>query len=139
MVFDKTGTLTEEDLQVAEIKLFDSSLETQCNEAMASCHSIAHVNDHLIGDSLDVRIFESTKWQLKEESAFYQEGVAFVRPENGNYELALLKRFDFSSQLQRMSVIVLSSYDQKYRVVTKGSPEIIKEICVKSSLPSDHD
>jgi cation-transporting ATPase 13A2 len=33
---------------------------------MASCHSIAYVRDELVGDPLDVKMFESTKWELEE-------------------------------------------------------------------------
>ena len=38
-----------------------------------------------------------------------------------------------------MSVIAKNSFDSKYRAFVKGSPEKIKELCVKSSLPENFD
>ena len=37
-------------------------------EAMASCHSITYVNDKIIGDPLEIKMFEMTYWKLDEES-----------------------------------------------------------------------
>lgn len=108
MVFDKTGTLTEDGLEVSGFRansfngvrhyfdeLCDSlqglmnsiktkeSIQGQFLQAMASCHSITRVKSRLIGDPLDVRMFEATEWTLDEE--IRQEDVgfvqAYVRPE----------------------------------------------------------
>ena len=35
-------------------------------EAMASCTAITYVNESLVGDPLDVQMFESTGWILDE-------------------------------------------------------------------------
>ena len=35
-------------------------------EAMASCTAITYVNESLVGDPLDVQMFESTGWTLDE-------------------------------------------------------------------------
>ena len=83
MVFDKTGTLTEDGLEVQGVRgcvnrsftkffksitnlLSEEKSASQLNEAMACCHSLAWVGDELIGDPLDVKMFESTQWTLKE-------------------------------------------------------------------------
>jgi cation-transporting ATPase 13A3/4/5 len=55
----------------------------------------------------------------------------------GNYKSALIRRFDFSSALQRMSVICKNIIDNKYKVFVKGSPEKICELCTPSSLPAN--
>ena len=34
---------------------------------MSACHSITYVNGELIGDPLDVKMFQSTKWDLDED------------------------------------------------------------------------
>ena len=34
---------------------------------MASCHSITYVNNELIGDPLDVKMFQATEWILEEQ------------------------------------------------------------------------
>jgi len=55
----------------------------------------------------------------------------------GNYKNALIRRFDFSSALQRMSVICKNVFDDNYKVFVKGSPEKICELCTPSSLPEN--
>ena len=35
-------------------------------ECMASCTAITHVNGELVGDPLDVKMFEATGWKLDE-------------------------------------------------------------------------
>lgn len=50
-----------------------------------------------------------------------------------------MRRFDFSSKLQRMSVIVKNHLDGSFRSFVKGSPEKIKELCVKTSIPRNYD
>ena len=42
---------------------------------------------------------------------------------------ALIRRFDFSSLLQRMSVICKNDFDETYKAFVKGSPEKISELC----------
>jgi cation-transporting P-type ATPase 13A2 len=56
-----------------------------------------------------------------------------------NYQIALIRRFDFSSKLQRMSVIVKNFLDSSFRSYVKGSPEKIRELCRPGSLPSNFD
>ena len=55
-------------------------------ESLASCHSITYVNNELIGDPLDVKMFEATKWILEEpknDGTNADELVlAYVRPNN---------------------------------------------------------
>ena len=56
-----------------------------------------------------------------------------------NYSLAIIRRFDFSSKLQRMSVIVKNFLDNTLRTYVKGSPERIKDLCVPQSIPDNFD
>ena len=35
-------------------------------EALASCHCITYVHNELIGDPLEVKMFQSTEWILEE-------------------------------------------------------------------------
>jgi magnesium-transporting ATPase (P-type) len=62
------------------------------NEVMATCHSITYVDEKLVGDPLEVKMFESTKWKLIEKnqganSAIAGEDIvmAYARPEKYNY------------------------------------------------------
>lgn len=50
---------------------------------------------------------------------------------------ALVRRFDFSSELQRMSVICKNDFDQSFKAFVKGSPEKISELCRRETIPQD--
>ena len=56
-------------------------------EGMASCTAITYVNDELVGDPLDVKMFESTGWVLDETDQRVTEAegqdqlvIAYVYP-----------------------------------------------------------
>ena len=133
-------------------------------ECLATCHGATLVNGKLIGDPIDVKMFEATEWNLYEANEEKKDGMdslisTYVRPkqesdlnsklanlgENDDeekifrehYELGIVRRFDFSSKLQRMSVIVKDVNDQFYKFFCKGSPEKIKELCQPDTIPSD--
>lgn len=82
--FDKTGTLTEDGLDILGVRLLDRSehrfgelfdnvhdLPTARDRAsflhaLVTCHSLQMVEEEVIGDPLDVKMFEFTKWTLEE-------------------------------------------------------------------------
>mmetsp|Transcript_12683 Transcript_12683/g.21348 ORF Transcript_12683/g.21348 Transcript_12683/m.21348 type:complete len:470 (+) Transcript_12683:712-2121(+) len=43
-----------------------SNKQVILNEAMASCHAITYVQGELVGDPLEIKMFESTQWELNE-------------------------------------------------------------------------
>jgi cation-transporting ATPase 13A3/4/5 len=94
-------------------------------EAMASCHGLARVNNKLIGDPLEVKMFEATNFILDDINS------KVIGP---NETIQILRRFEFSSTLQRMSVIV--EKDGVLRVHVKGSPEKLRELCKSTTIPS---
>ena len=51
----------------------------------------------------------------------------------------MLRRFDFTSKLQRMSVIIRNFLDFSFRAYVKGSPEKIRELCRPETLPRNFD
>ena len=59
---------------------------------MASCTAITYVNGNLVGDPLDVQMFESTNWVLDEsDQVKHAEGldqliIAYVYPKDGAAE-----------------------------------------------------
>ncbi|GAA5923044.1 hypothetical protein JCM3775_006234 [Rhodotorula graminis] len=85
--FDKTGTLTEEGLDVLgvrsvvrstnvftelhrdpdDVPIFGAAdAKTPLLHALATCHGLKVVNGEVIGDPLDLRMFEFTGWTLEE-------------------------------------------------------------------------
>lgn len=109
------------------------------------------MNNKLIGDPLDVSMFEATDWILDEPSHSAEPDdqlvIAYVYPRemnerhqkylsntesdasaaasSGSFKNALIRRFDFASGLQRMSVLCKNSIDGEFRAFVKGSPEKI--------------
>jgi magnesium-transporting ATPase (P-type) len=98
---------------------------------MSCCHAISWLKlegkeDQLIGDPLDVQMFEWSGWKLNEENATDTIAQRIQHPKGG-LELALLKRFDFESQLMRQSVVVMNG--NSLRAFVKGAPEKIATLC----------
>jgi cation-transporting ATPase 13A3/4/5 len=56
-----------------------------------------------------------------------------------NYQLAIVRRFDFSSKVMRSSIIVKNFLDNSFRGYIKGSPEKIRELCLRESIPDDYE
>ncbi|KAJ3514325.1 hypothetical protein NLJ89_g2444 [Agrocybe chaxingu] len=54
-------------------------------------------------------------------------------------ELGVIRTFDFVSTLRRMSVIVKRLRSTSMEIYVKGAPEVMVEICEKTSLPEDYD
>ena len=187
--FDKTGTLTEDGLDIFGLRAvncpamhFSDILETanallprasyerdptvdyRIHQAilftMATCHSLRSVDGNLLGDPLDVKMFEFTGWSFDEVSQKaindddipsspssivrspigsvpYVEGSDFS--EDTSLELGILKAFEFVSQLRRASVVVAQAGTKGGSVYVKGAPESMKEICLADSLPSDYE
>jgi cation-transporting ATPase 13A3/4/5 len=63
--------------------------------------------------------------------------VTKENPKEGKY-VAIHRRFDFQSHLQRMSVIVREegNVEGSYDIFVKGSPEILATLCLSSTIPS---
>lgn len=185
--FDKTGTLTEDGLDILGIRPLDRNANqfselmedihdlpmgnTKANflHALATCHSLKMVDGELIGDPLDVKMFEFTNWTLEESRAgigsIKAKGAVVeqaqlvqvvVRPPGGAafrledalkgaakrayfLELGVIRTFEFVSSLRRMSVIVKRLKGSSMEIYVKGAPEVMTEICDPDSLPQDYD
>lgn len=184
MCFDKTGTITTEGLDLygvhplEDTEFSDMIVEESVTDAltdvkslpekkkmllysMASCHALTYVNFELVGDPLEVKIFEATKWKLKEPQAsdymFETPIPTVVHPPHHNhhktdltelevqdiditslpFELGILKKFEFKSSLQRMSVIMRHLQEEKTYAIVKGSPEMMQKLCLPETMPAD--
>ena len=131
-------------------------------EACATCNSLTKINGNLIGETIDLEMLKSTGWTFEECSGPFTLG--FYRPNedllnqysskqlklenkidedlqsiNSLYQLDLIKRFDFVSKLQRMSVLVKNAKEDYFKVYCKGSPEKIRELCKPETIPSNYN
>lgn len=120
--FDKTGTLTEEGLDVLGVRSVVRSnnkfteLETDADNvpifgaadaktpllhALATCHALKLVDGEIIGDPLDLRMFEFTNWTLEEG----KEGTS--KPSRGTTGSAPVKKTGGSSKVpERAATLV---------------------------------
>ena len=191
--FDKTGTLTEDGLDVLGVRLiqhpeirfselFDEAVDVlpsasyerdptvdyrvnrQLLYTMATCHSLRVIDGDLIGDPLDLKMFEFTGWSFDEwqkeandldtDVESRHAALAVARPPSGMeyesedpqandvqvpVELKILKSFEFAAHLRRASVVVRQRGDPGAHIFVKGAPEVMKEICQKSSVPSEYE
>jgi cation-transporting ATPase 13A2 len=85
--FDKTGTLTEDGLDILGVRALDRRNDNRFGElidnvydlpgpvgrekatflyALATCHQLKVVDEEVIGDPLDVKMFQFTKWLIEE-------------------------------------------------------------------------
>ncbi|GAU97699.1 hypothetical protein RvY_08950-2 [Ramazzottius varieornatus] len=172
--FDKTGTLTEEGLDLMGVipaenghlaKIVEDVKQLPPSHplvvGMATCHSLTLVNGKLTGDPLDLKLFESTDWEINEPHQTGQEGNAVfnslipttVNPrrtaEEGANEtseeitdpmlgqIGIVKQFPFSSGLQRMSVITRELSQDCFSVFTKGSPERVFSLSRPDTIPNN--
>lgn len=163
--FDKTGTLTEDGLDVKGVRPSigePASFINECQDisncaypdlmkVLTACHSLAHLGDSLVGDSLEVKMFEETKWDLEELGHDHSHAqhssvkIKVMEPENhalisdiqnGNHKritYGIIKQFDFASEYQRMSTLCVDMNYNSYFICCKGAPEVIGEICDPTS------
>ena len=96
-------------------------------------------------------MFESTGWTFEEnyEQKYDSLVLAVVKPPSaqeiqgapsslaGNNDIGIVRRFEFSSKLQRMSVVVKNLQENGFKVHIKGSPEKIRELCRPESIPDN--
>jgi magnesium-transporting ATPase (P-type) len=151
--FDKTGTLTEEGLDVmavressqihpedraafiAEEPEIDQSGD-DLMKVLVGCHGLALLKGNLVGDSLEVKMFHATNWSLYEPdvgSDYLKDGILSIVSSselhnNPDRAFGILKRFDFSSELQRMSTICVDMNTKELFICSKGAPEVISKI-----------
>ncbi|KAI0408156.1 hypothetical protein F4802DRAFT_605184 [Xylaria palmicola] len=193
MCFDKTGTLTEDGLDVLGVRLVSrsnkrfndvvskasalvphSSLASDPGDqydinraalfTMATCHTLRSVDGDLVGDPLDLKMFEFTGWLFEEGTQgsgdqeddengglspsiarpplaplYDTDGYANINGTNAPLELGVLRSFEFVSQLRRASVIVRGFGQQRGDIYVKGAPECMRDICRPESFPDDYD
>lgn len=152
--FDKTGTLTSDEMQLVGVRYLDekddflppsrpdTSVPWSLVRIMASCHSLAlNANSSsgsgssIVGDPLEKAVLKDTGFELFQNNALRSKGDMQGRPST----LLILQRFRFSSKLKRMSVIMREDTNNTSWVLSKGAPEIIKELLDSGSIPRNYD
>ena len=133
-------------------------------ECSACCHCLTYVKDKLVGDPIDVKMFEALGWNMKENKSDKDENkvdplvLNYITPNieekiddtlqnNDNifeslkatYSLGIVKCFDFNSKLQRMTTISKNISENYFKAFCKGSPEKVKNLCKPETIPHNFD
>merc|ERR1719295_342901 len=148
--FDKTGTLTSDDLVVEGVAGLScdggitgkdgvsvipvDQAPQESIQVLATCHSLAMLEDGLVGDPLEKATLAAVDWSLTKGEA--------VIPKKGKYAgLKIFQRHHFSSALKRMSVVcgftVPGTSETKYLATVKGAPETLRSMF--SQVPDNYD
>jgi cation-transporting ATPase 13A3/4/5 len=123
------GTLTVQGLELQSIVPVNNGrfeppstdmqlLPPDVPQLLASCHGLALLGDTLVGDPLDQKLFAASGWSLvdKEDGQYSPASAATANaaqqlavvhpPGRPAAAVAVVRRFEFSSQLQRNLVVV---------------------------------
>ena len=115
-------------------------------ECLGCCHSLQNLNGKLIGDPLEVQLFEESGFSLSQVSPVDNEEIIMIKPDlnfitkigaDDSLAYYIERTLEFTSERKRMSVVVSS--DNHRRLFLKGAPEIVKGLCIKTTLPINFD
>ncbi|XP_072036622.1 polyamine-transporting ATPase 13A3-like [Amphiura filiformis] len=150
--FDKTGTLTEDGLDLMGVRRsskarfleLEVSVDTMKSSdviaAMATCHSLAIIDDEIVGDPLDIKMFNATKMHLNEPDGSGRHFMSVspgMHEKKSKEEISIVKQFPFSSALQRMSVLTHVEDAGHMTAYVKGSPEMIASLSLRETIPAE--
>ena len=121
-------------------------------QCMGCCHTLIELQENnkkvLEGDPLEVEMqkylgfipteYENVKAKFQDKEEF--ENYFYL--DLGREPIlitGIIKTFEFNAGLQRMSNIIFSTDQNSYELLSKGSPEKIKELCIPDTIPSNYE
>lgn len=149
LAFDKTGTLTDTNLVVRGLGMLTGNEKSELIEAkqagletsltLAAAHALVLLEDGVVGDPMEKATLDAIEWNVGKGDTMSPklEGKAKVKE-----SVRILRRFQFSSSLKRMSAIAAFSDGPGasagfHYIAAKGAPETIKGML--KSVPEGYD
>ena len=116
-----------------------SSYSEEVFEMLATCHGLSKLNGELVGDPLEVRLFETSGCDLSliASGGGSSAPVTMITNKATNKSWKIERRFDFSSEKMRSGVVITRADQRKRIFQVKGSPEAISKIVKPDTLPSN--
>lgn len=108
---------------------------------MAMNHTIVSLEEtgEHVGDPMEIKLFEFGEFSFSNEQSDNSEIIMAFDSKRGHKGF-VYKRFDFDSQLFRMSAIGKSSHSgDNFHLYIKGSPELMIEIFKPETVPSNYN
>ncbi|XP_078491913.1 polyamine-transporting ATPase 13A3 [Ciona intestinalis] len=163
----ETGTPTFHLVIDPENLTIELNPQDELLQCMVTCHTLTTIDGKVMGDPLDLKMFEATKWSIVEpsvedESKYDQLQITYFRPPvekvddtlvesidlqsgqspprgSSSHDIGIVRQFPFASTLQRASVIVRAyrAKPKEMKVYLKGAPEMVASLCAPSSVPND--
>uniref|UniRef100_A0A8C2Z5P3 ATPase cation transporting 13A2 n=1 Tax=Cyclopterus lumpus TaxID=8103 RepID=A0A8C2Z5P3_CYCLU len=148
--FDKTGTLTEDGLDVWGVMEGGAAGFSELVpdpgllppgpmlSGLACCHTVTLLQGQPLGDPLELKMVESTGWSLEATEFCYPKLISFslISCQSTSEAVAIVRRFPFSSALQRMSVVTVARGGHSALAFIKGSPEMVASLCRAETVPA---
>jgi cation-transporting ATPase 13A2 len=108
--------------------------------SLACCQSLAVMDGELIGDPLEQQTFDAAGATLQDTGDLqgYQQLIRVQLNLQRCINMGIVAQFEFSSALQRMSVLCTDMDTGAHYAFVKGSPEMMQTLCTPSSLPPDY-
>lgn len=114
----------------------ETSQETSLT--LASAHALVLLDDGVIGDPMEKTTLDALKWKLNSGDRITPTEQAGGKKDN--LSVTVRRRFQFSSQLKRMSTISLvqtGPANVRTLVAVKGAPETLKGMY--THVPADYE
>jgi len=152
LAFDKTGTLTDTNLVVEGLGgLSEDSLSLmeprrgpfETTITLAAAHALVLLDDGVVGDPMEKATLDSIMWSVGKSDTMTPKSVVApkeTKPPSLKGHVRILRRFQFSSALKRMSSI--ATYSEPggtvfHFVAVKGAPETLRTML--KEVPAGYD